>query len=213
MGLCPGTAPDNLKGGGYPMRAARISAPKQFEFIDIDPPAMEDGQCLIRLEGWSVCGSDIRHGYGPIYPEEQYPMRSGGGCHECIGTVVESRTSEFNEGQRVIVLPDRNGPGGLVEYLASYPERMVAVPGDGTPAEWVMCQPSGTVLYACQQMGTILGKSVLILGQGSIGLSFTAICARAGASKNTIPTASARTVRAPTKDRIVRYMMISYFVF
>ena len=30
-------------------------------------------------------------------------------------------------------------------------------------------------------MGTILGKSVVVFGQGSIGLSFTAITARAGA--------------------------------
>lgn len=165
------------------MRAARISGPKQFEFIDMDVPEMSDGQCLIRLEGWSVCGSDIRHGYGPVYPEEDYPMRAGAPCHECVGTIVESRSDEFTEGQRVIVLPARGGPGGLVEYLASYPDRMVAVPGEGTPAEWVMCQPSGTVLYSCQQMGTILGKRVLVLGQGSIGLSFTAICARAGASQ------------------------------
>ena len=32
-------------------------------------------------------------------------------------------------------------------------------------------------------MGTILGKRVLVLGQGAIGLSFTAICARAGAKQ------------------------------
>jgi L-iditol 2-dehydrogenase len=144
---------------------------------------MSDGQCLIRLEAWSVCGSDIRHGYGPVYPEEDYPMRAGAPNHECIGVIVESRSSEYTEGQRVIVLPGRGGPGGLVEYLASYPDRMVAVPDDGTLEEWVMCQPSGTVLYSCQQMGTILGKRVLVLGQGSIGLSFTAICARAGASQ------------------------------
>jgi L-iditol 2-dehydrogenase len=165
------------------MRAARISGPKQFEIIDIDMPDVKDGQCLVKLEGWSVCGSDIRHGYGPVYPEEQYPMRAGAPCHECIGTIVDSRSNEFSQGQRVIVLPGRDGPGGLVEYLASYPDRMVAVPDEGTVAEWVMCQPSGTVLYSCQQMGTILGKRVLVLGQGSIGLSFTAICARAGASQ------------------------------
>ena len=165
------------------MRAARISGPKQFEFIDMDMPDVNDGQYLIKMEAWSVCGSDIRHGYGPVYPEEQYPMRSGAPCHECIGTIVDSRGNEFSEGQRVIVLPSRDGPGGLVKYLASYPDRMVAVPDHGTPAEWVMCQPSGTVLYSCQQMGTILGKRVLVLGQGSIGLSFTAICARAGASQ------------------------------
>ena len=163
------------------MKAARISAPKTWEIMDVDTPAIQDGQCLIKLERWSVCGSDIRHGYGDVYPEEEYPMRVGGPCHECAGTIVESRSDRFHEGQRVIVLPGIDGNGGLVEYMASAPDRMVALPDEGSLDDWVMCQPSGTVLYSCQQMDTILGKRVLIFGQGSIGLSFTAITARSGA--------------------------------
>ena len=163
------------------MKAARISAPKTWEIMDVETPTTDDGQCLIKLERWSVCGSDIRHGYGPIYPEEDYPMRVGGPCHECAGTVVESRSDQFQEGQRVIVLPTQDGTGGMVEYMASTPDRMAALPDEGDLGEWVMCQPSGTVLYSCQQMETILGKRVLIFGQGSIGLSFTAITARSGA--------------------------------
>ena len=163
------------------MKAARISAPKTWEIMDVETPTIDDGQCLIRLERWSVCGSDIRHGYGPVYPEEDYPMRVGGPCHECAGTVVESRSDQFHEGQRVIVLPNQGGTGGMVEYMASTPDRMAALPDEGDLSEWVMCQPSGTVLYSCQQMETILGKRVLIFGQGSIGLSFTAITARSGA--------------------------------
>ncbi len=163
------------------MKAARISAPKTWEIMDVEAPTIEDGQCLIKLEKWSVCGSDIRHGYGSVYPEEDYPMKVGGPCHECAGTIVESRSDRFREGQRVIVLPGVDGNGGLVEYMASAPDRMIALPDDGDLDEWVMCQPSGTVLYSCQQMDTILGKRVLIFGQGSIGLSFTAITARSGA--------------------------------
>ncbi len=163
------------------MKAARISAPKTWEIMDVDTPAIQDGQCLIKLERWSVCGSDIRHGYGDVYPEEEYPMRVGGPCHECAGTIVESRSDRFHEGQRVIVLPGIDGNGGFVEYMASAPDRMVALPDEGSLDDWVMCQPSGTVLYSCQQMDTILGKRVLIFGQGSIGLSFTAITARSGA--------------------------------
>ncbi len=163
------------------MRAARISAPKTWEIMDIETPTIDDGQCLIKLENWSVCGSDIRHGYGPVLPEEQYPMRAGAPCHECAGTIVESRTDEFQVGQRVIVLPGRNTTGGLVEYLPGTPDRMALLPDHGDIDEWVMCQPAGTVLHSCQKMGTILGKSVIVFGQGSIGLSFTAITARAGA--------------------------------
>ena len=165
------------------MKAARISAPKTWEVMDIETPAISDGQCLIKLETWSVCGSDIRHGYGPVHSEEEYPMRMGGPCHECAGTIVESRTDEFQVGQRVIVLPSRDSTGGLVEYLPGTPDRMALLPDEGDIAGWVMCQPSGTVLYSCQKMGTILGRSVVVFGQGSIGLSFTAITARAGARK------------------------------
>ena len=46
-----------------------------------------------------------------------------------------------------------------------------------------MCQPSGTVLFALQQVGTLLGRTVLVIGQGAIGLSFTAMAARAGARR------------------------------
>ena len=165
------------------MFAARIASPKKYEIDDIEIPVINDGQCLIKLERWSVCGSDIRHAYGPVHPEEEYPMRHGGACHECAGTIVESKSDKFKVGQRVIVLPGQDGPGGLVEYYPGDEGRMALVPDHGDLGEWLMCQPSGTVLYSCQQMGTILGKDVVVMGQGSIGLSFTAIVARAGARR------------------------------
>ena len=165
------------------MFAARITSPKKIEIEDIETPSIGEGQCLIKLERWSVCGSDIRHAYGPVMPEEEYPMRHGGACHECAGTIVESKSDKFKVGQRVIVLPSQDGPGGLVEYYPGDEGRMALVPDHGDLGEWILCQPSGTVLYSCQQMGTILGKDVVVMGQGSIGLSFTAIVARAGARR------------------------------
>ena len=162
------------------MRAARIVAPKQFDFVDLDMPQAGDGECLIKLERVSVCGSDIRHGYGPIEPEEHYPMPAGRPCHELAGVIVESRTDAYHEGQRVIVIPDR-GTGGLMEYLVSRPGRMILLPDEGPLDEWVMCQPPGTVLYSCKRMDTLLQKNVLVLGQGSIGLSFTMLTSRMGA--------------------------------
>ena len=162
------------------MKAARLVGPKQFEFMDVETPAPIDGQCLIKLERVSVCGSDIRGHYGPVKPEEEYPMAAGVPCHEVAGVVVESRSDTFHEGQRVIAIPYR-GTGGLSEYLLSEPSRMALLPDDGPLDEWVMCQPSGTVLYSCKQMGSVLGKNVLIMGQGSIGLSFTMLVSRMGA--------------------------------
>ena len=162
------------------MRAARLAGPKHFEFIDVEVPTPSDGECLIKLERASVCGSDIRNAFN-VLSEEDYPMPPGRPCHEAAGVVVESRTDGFREGQRVIVLPGK-GHGGLTEYLVSAPRMMVPLPDEGPLEEWVMCQPSGTVLYSCQQMPNILGKNVVVVGQGSIGLSFTMITFRCGAS-------------------------------
>ena len=162
------------------MRAARLAGPKHFEFIDTDMPVAGDGECLIKLERVSVCGSDCRHGFN-IHPEEEYPMEPGRPCHELAGVIVESRTDAYREGQRVIAIPAR-GSGGLMEYMTSDPSRMILLPDEGPLDEWVMCQPSGTVLYSCQQMPNILGKNVVIMGQGSIGLSFAMITSRMGAS-------------------------------
>jgi threonine dehydrogenase-like Zn-dependent dehydrogenase len=162
------------------MKVARLVAPKRFEFLDVPMPTLQDGQCLVKLERVSVCGSDIRNHYGPVHPEEEYPMAIGLPCHELAGVVVESRTDGLREGQRAIIIPGR-GTGGLMEYIVSGPERMILLPDEGSLDEWLMCQPSGTVLYSCQKMGSVLGKNVLIVGQGSIGLSFTMITSRMGA--------------------------------
>ncbi|MGE3535995.1 MAG: zinc-binding dehydrogenase [Candidatus Tectimicrobiota bacterium] len=162
------------------MKAAQLVGPKLFEFVEVEMPTIKDGECLVKLERVSICGSDIRHGYGPTYSPDHYPLGVGRPCHECAGTVVESRTDDFHAGQRVIVLPGA-GLGGLAEYLPTNPKRMIALPDHGDLSEWVMCQPSGTVLYSCQRMGSVLGDSVLIMGQGAIGLSFTMLCATQGA--------------------------------
>jgi L-iditol 2-dehydrogenase len=159
------------------MKAARLVGPRQFEFEDAPMPSINAGEVLVKMEYFSVCGSDLRM-YDRVFPEEEYPLRLGAPCHECVGTVQESRDDRLKPGQRVIALQ----AGGLLEYAAVPARNAVPVPDDSVdPAKWVLCQPVGTVLYAAQQIGTILGKRVVILGQGPIGLSFTDFVARGGA--------------------------------
>jgi len=162
------------------MKAGRLVGPKTFEIVDTPDPVASDGNCLVKLERWSICGSDMRHEYGTVFPEEHYPLDPGFPNHELAGTIVETRSDEWNEGDRVIVIPFQ-GANGLSEYVEALPDRMIRVPDEGDIGEWLMCQPSGTVLYALQEAGVLLGKRILIFGQGAIGQSFTAICARAGA--------------------------------
>jgi L-iditol 2-dehydrogenase len=161
------------------MKAARLVGPRQFVFEDVEMPSIKDGEALVKMEYFSVCGSDLRF-YDRVLPEEQYPLNPGAPCHENVGTVVESRDANLKPGQRVIALQ----AGGLLEYAAVRSRNLVPVPDSDTdPALWVLCQPVGTVLYAVQEIGTILGKTVVIYGQGPIGLSFTDFIARGGARK------------------------------
>ena len=160
------------------MRAARLTGPKRFEFLDVPAPDLLDGQVLIQLQQVSICGSDLRI-YDRVFPEEQYPQMVGRPCHECAGVVVESRCDGYRSGQRVIVLPST--AAGLVEYVAEPPTRIIPLPDEGDLATLLMCQPMGTVMYSCQRIGSVLGKRVVILGQGAIGLSFTDLMVRQGA--------------------------------
>ena len=161
------------------MKAARLVGPRQFVFEDVEMPSIKDGEALVKMEYFSVCGSDLRF-YDRVLPEEQYPLNPGAPCHENVGTVVESRDPNLKPGQRVIALQ----AGGMLEYAAVRSRNLVPVPDSETdPALWVLCQPVGTVLYAVQEIGTFLGKNVVIYGQGPIGLSFTDFIARGGARK------------------------------
>ena len=164
------------------MKAARLVAPRTFDFVELDEPTLVDGEVKIRIEATSVCGSDIHGIYHAELPEESFPLAPGVPCHEIAGTIVESETDALKEGQRAIVLPTR-GMGGLSEYLVQTPDRVLPVPDWGELDEWVMCQHTGTVLYSVKQMGNVAGKRIAVLGQGGIGLSFSMLTEKMGAQQ------------------------------
>lgn len=157
------------------MRAARLVGPRQFEILDAEMPSPEEGEVLVQMQHLSVCGSDLRT-YDRTLPEESYPLATGAPCHECVGVIAESHDPRFKEGQPVIALA-----GGLLEYAAVPVHEIVPLKDGVDPRLAVLCQPAGTVLYSCQQMGTLLGQTVVVIGQGPIGLNFTDLLVRGGA--------------------------------
>ena len=163
------------------MKAIQVTGPRRLALVDVPQPKPDDGQVLVRLEALSVCGTDMML-YRHPQPEELYPLGPGTPCHECAGTIVESRAPGWNEGQRVIYLPALNLDGGS-EYVVGMPSDLVAVPPEGDMGEWLMCQPWGTVLYSLDRIGTVSGKTVAVLGQGCIGLLFTLTLRRMGAEQ------------------------------
>jgi L-iditol 2-dehydrogenase len=161
------------------MKAARLVGPRQFEILDVETPKPNPGEVLVRLEYASICGSDLLN-YNRVLPEEDYPLRIGLPCHETSGVVEESMDESLKKGDRVVAL---TYTGGLMEYVTIAANRCIKVPEHVDPQLAVLCQPIGTVVYAVQKLGSVLGKKVVILGQGPIGLSFTEFMAKGGASQ------------------------------
>ncbi len=161
------------------MKAARVVGPRQFEILDIETPTPQEGEVLVRMEYASICGSDLIN-YNKVLPEEEYPLPIGRPCHETSGIVEESRDPSLKKGDRVVAL---TYTGGLMEYVTIAADRCIKVPESVDPKLAVLCQPIGTVVYAVQKLGSVLGKKVVILGQGPIGLSFTEFMSKGGASQ------------------------------
>ena len=161
------------------MKAAQLVGRKLFEFIEVDMPTIQDGECLIKLERVSICGSDIRHGYGPRYPGMSYPLEVGRPCHECAGVVAK---------------PNGRLPCGAAGHCPARrwhgrPDRVprrLSGPADRLARPW---RPDGVGhVPACRHRALRLpadGKRPrqerLDGGQGAIGLSFTMLTAMQGA--------------------------------
>ncbi len=164
------------------MKAARVVARRKIEFLDVpEPGPLEEGEVQIKLESLSICGSDIYLEYDAELPEEGYPFLPGAPMHECAGVVVESRDSDYSEGQRVIVIP--RDVAGMQEQIVQTADRLIKLPEWGDLSEWVMCQHSGTALFSARHWGNPMGRKIAVIGQGGIGLTFTMIAERQGAQQ------------------------------
>ena len=163
------------------MKVARLTSRKKIEFTESDIIEPREGECLLKVKVVSICGTDVRREFDKDLPEDHYPLPLGTPCHEVVGEIYRSRSKLFNEGDRVLAVPTADN--GLQEYLTLNENRFIKLPDEGSLDEWVMCQHSGTVLYASKKWGDASGKSIAVLGQGGIGISFSMIAAMQGANK------------------------------
>lgn len=171
------------------MKSARINKPLEIEIVETDTPQIDAGQMLIQSKTVSLCGSDL-----PLFLNgrpAQYPLAPGYPGHECIGVVVQSRCEEYKEGDEVLAIPA--GGCGFAEYFVSHPVVTVRLPAGGMENKLVVAQPLGTVIHSCKRLFQPLRNTlnreaqldvkswklphtkVAIVGQGAIGLFFTAM--------------------------------------
>ncbi len=163
------------------MKATQCVAPGEVRFIETPKPLLKSGHALVKPLLISLCGSDVHM----VYYEEPhtYPRELGTSGHEMIGVVeaVDAPGSGIQPGDVALTLAPAHG--AMAEcYLAPIEHVLVLPPGK--PLEHLlMAQQLGTVIYAGKRLPNLLGKDVAIIGQGSAGLLFAAMCRRMGAER------------------------------
>ncbi|OGN88844.1 MAG: hypothetical protein A2Y88_03605 [Chloroflexi bacterium RBG_13_48_10] len=155
------------------MKALRLAQPRVFEKIDIPIPVMKidtSEMLLVRTRWVSLCGSDISFFTGNKR-YITYPLSTGAPIHESVGQVIESQSKQFRTGDIVLAIPE--GDQGLAEYYVAQADKAIHLPEVlANCDDSCLIQPLSTVLNAVDQLGEIQGKSVAVIGLGSIGLFF-----------------------------------------
>jgi threonine dehydrogenase-like Zn-dependent dehydrogenase len=163
------------------MRAVQVVAPGKAEFVEASAPELKPGHALMRTQLLSLCGSDVHLLH--FAPPEEYPLEVGTTGHEVIGVVeaVDAPDSGLKVGDIALTLaPYQNA---MAEYYLAPVEDVLVLP-EGLPLEHgLMAQQLGTVIYACKRLPNIMGKDVVVIGQGSAGLHFDAMVRRMGAER------------------------------
>ncbi len=163
------------------MKAVQILAPDHAEFVEVPTPNLKPDHALIRPLCLSLCASDVfmlRH-----MPPELYPLPPGSSGHEMIGVIeaMDAPDSSLKVGDNTLTIaPEQTA---MAEYYLAPIENVLPLPDDTPFDHLVQAQQIGTVIYACKQLPNLIGKDVVIIGQGSAGLWFNFMAKRLGARR------------------------------
>jgi threonine dehydrogenase-like Zn-dependent dehydrogenase len=161
------------------MWAYRLVAPYTFERVDIPEKTADDlgdRQVLLRFMAAGVCGSDLpafRGVRGKISGDTGASAAEMAGfpIHEVVGEVIASRHRSHGVGDRVVGWA--SGFDGLMGCVVADGEGLAPYDAALSPQHAVALQPLACVLYAIEQLKTVRGSHVAVIGQGSIGLLFS----------------------------------------
>jgi L-iditol 2-dehydrogenase len=94
--------------------------------------------------------------------------------------VIESQSNQFRPGDMVLAIPESDR--GLAEYYIAQACKAIHLPDELAACDdSCLIQPLSTVLNAVNQLGEIQGKSIAVVGLGSIGLFFCWLLKKRGA--------------------------------
>ena len=164
------------------MPAAVTTALKEVECHEVPVPDVEPGRVLVRTRLASICGSDLHIAYMG-WNVRDLPLAPGYPGHEGVGEVVDGGDSAFETGAVVLTAPNIWSSRVFAGYQLIDPRFLIRLPGDVPLAHLLMAQQLGTVVYGCKLLPPLLGRTVVVIGQGSVGLFHDFMLRRLGAHR------------------------------
>ncbi len=181
------------------MRALVVTGPREASVQEVDAPVAGPGELLVEVERVGICGTDVELYLGEMaYLDSgltHFPIRLG---HEWTGRVLAagSRDDDGWIGTRVTgdtmlgcgrcdycrrgvhhVCPNRHEigitdgwPGALAEQMLVPTRFADPTPENVSVTAAALVEPGGNSLRAVRAAALEPGRSVLVLGSGTIGL-------------------------------------------
>jgi 2-desacetyl-2-hydroxyethyl bacteriochlorophyllide A dehydrogenase len=186
------------------MRRLLLAAAGELRLEDSPKPEPGPGELRVRAEAVGICGSDL-HAFADEHPFIDLPVVPG---HEAAGVVdaVGEGVTDFELGDAVLLEPNlvdqtcwycQTGrynlcqhlkvvgcqtSGALADAFVAPAQRFHRVPAGMSMAEAAMVEPLSTATHAVRVAGGVRGKTIAVLGAGSIGL-LTMLTARASGAE------------------------------
>lgn len=188
------------------MKGIVYKGPNNLTYMDVADVMPKKGEVKIRVKACGICGSDV-HGYLGVTGRRTAPMIMG---HEFAGEIMElgEGVANWKPGDRVSVYPVdfcgscemcRKGmvhlclnkrafgvldvDGAFAEYICVPEKCCFAISDQVSYAAGSLFEPLAVAYRSVEHAGELAGKTVLIVGAGTIGLLALACVRMKGADR------------------------------
>ncbi|MDO9379707.1 MAG: zinc-binding dehydrogenase [Nocardioidaceae bacterium] len=206
-------------------RRVRVQAPGRIEVVEEPAPDLGPDEALVAMTVVGLCGSDTHaaHGRHPFVALPYYPGHEVVGVVEALGEGAEPPEG-VTVGSRVTVEPTlpcgackpcttgRENicenlqffgcgfrEGGMADRFSVRASRLRPIPDDLDDLQAVLVEPLSTPVHAVRLAGDLTGRTVVVLGAGTIGLLVSAAARHRGAR-----TVVMTDVREDKRERALR---------
>lgn len=187
------------------IRVVEIARNGAVHIVERPRPIAQENEILIKPKACGICGTDL-HILKNEFPQAIYPVVPG---HEVSGVVIESGKHANRFPQGTLVAVDPNVTCGVCEFCrAGRPNlcvdlAVIGVTREGGASEIVavpvrnayvvspqagaeiaaMIEPLACAVNAVERAGSIVGRRVLVMGAGTMGLLIAALAKHVGAGE------------------------------